>query len=125
MFAGFGPIVLGIVYFILSLTLDSFSLGSKEVLIGIISTYVLAFVQAGASVFPQIERWSVGKSLLCHFGLLYLVYVAAYLFNSWIPFDPTVILIFTAIFTVLFFAIWLIAFFSVKAASKRLNAKLK
>ena len=124
MFAGFGPIILGIIYYTLSQTIEGFSLGGSEVLLGIISIYILAFVQAGATVFPQIEHWSVGKSLLCHFGSLYLVYVGSYLVNSWIPFEPMILLVFTAIFTAIFFSVWLAVFFSVKAVSKKLNAKL-
>lgn len=125
MFAGFGPIVLGIIYYILSLTIEGFSLGGGEVLIGIISIYILAFVQAGATVFPQIDHWPLVKSLACHFGSLYLVYVGAYLVNSWIPFEPIILLVFTVIFSAVFLFVWLTVFFSVKAVSKKLNAKLK
>ena len=124
MFGGFGPIVLGIVYFILSKSLNDFSLGGAEVLIGIISTYLLAFVQAGATVFNQIEHWSVPKSLLCHFGLLYAVYVFFYVVNSWIPFEWGVIGVFTAIFVVLFFVIWFTVYFAVKATQKKFNSAL-
>ncbi len=124
-FGGFGPIIVGIVFFILSLTLEDFSLGGGEVLLAIVSTYLLAFLQAGASVFNQIEHWSVAKSMLCHFATIYLAYVGCYLLNSWIPFDIKVILIFTAIFAVLYLVIWLSVFFTVKTTSKRLNARVK
>lgn len=124
-FGGFGPIVMGIVYFILSVTLDDFSLGGGEVFLAIISTYLLAFVHAGASVFNQIERWPIAKSLLAHFATLYLVYLICYLVNSWIPFDWAVVGIFTAIFIVGYFAVWSIVLISIKATEKRLNARLK
>ncbi|MBE6684562.1 MAG: DUF3021 domain-containing protein [Ruminococcaceae bacterium] len=124
-FGGFGPIIAGIVFFVLSLTLESFSLSGQEMLLAIVSTYLLAFLQAGASVFNQIESWSVAKSMLCHFAIIYLAYVACYLLNSWIPFDIKVILIFTAIFVVLYLVIWLSVFFAVRATSKRLNARVK
>ncbi|MBQ3012207.1 MAG: DUF3021 domain-containing protein [Clostridia bacterium] len=125
LFGGFGPIIAGIVFFILSLTLDDFSLSGQEMLLAIVSTYLLAFLQAGASVFNQIESWSVARSMLCHFATIYLAYVACYLLNSWIPFDIKVILIFTVIFVVLYLVIWLSVFFTVKTTSKRLNAKVK
>lgn len=124
MFAGFGPIVVGIICFILSKTVDNFSLSGTEVLMAIVSTYVLAFVQAGATVFNQIEHWPLMKSLLCHFSLLYLAYVLCYLLNSWIPFDIKVVLIFTAIFLIGYFAVWCIVLCSVKAVSKKMNKKL-
>lgn len=123
-FGGFGPIVVGIVYAILELTLPSFSLGGFEVLLATVSSYLLAFVQAGATVFNQIEHWSVPKSLFWHFISLYVAYVGCYLVNTWIPFRVDVVLIFTAIFVVLFFAIWFTVYLCVKATSKKMNARL-
>jgi len=64
------------------------------------------------------------KSLFCHFGLLYLVYVGCYLLNDWIPFNKNVLLIFTAIFVAVYFAVWITVFVSVKIASKKLNRKI-
>lgn len=124
-FGGFGPIVCGIVFLVLSLTLNDFSLSGKEVFLTIVSTYLLAFVHAGASIFNQIEEWSVAKSLFCHFAVLYLAYSLCYIANSWIPFEPKVILIFTAIFVALYFAIWITVYLCIKAASRKLNSKLK
>ena len=124
MFGGFGPLVIGIIYFILSKTVEGFSLSGSEVLLGIISVYLLAFVQAGTTVFNQIEHWSTPKSLFCHFGLLYMVYVFFYIVNSWIPFEWGVIGIFTTIFVVLFFTIWFIVYFITKATRKKLNSAL-
>lgn len=125
MFGGFGPIVVGIVYAILSKTVDGFSLEGTEVLIAILSTYLLAFVQAGVTVFNQIEDWPVPKSLLCHFVTLYVAYSLGYILNSWIPFEPMVLVIFSLIFAVTFFIIWLIVYLSVKAISRKMNSKLR
>ena len=125
MFAGFGPIILGIIFFILEKTLDEFSVSAGQILLGIVSTYVLAFVQAGASVFNQVEHWPLPKSLLCHFGMLYAVYVICYISNSWIPFEWGVIGIFTAIFVVIYFTVWFTVYFIAKATGKKLNATLK
>lgn len=124
MFGGFGPIVAGIVYLILSNTIADFSLDGWQVFLAILSTYILAFLQAGASVFNQIEEWSLPKSLLCHFTTLYLAYSVCYIANSWIPFVPEVLLIFTLIFVVIYFTIWIIVYFTVKATSKKINSKL-
>ena len=41
MFGGFGPIIVGIVYYILSLTIDSFSISGGQLLLVISSSYVL------------------------------------------------------------------------------------
>lgn len=125
LFGGFGPIIASIVYAILSQTVADVSLSGTEVCLAVVSTYLLAFAQAGASVFNQIEHWSLPKSLLCHFFTVYVAYVLCYLVNAWIPFVPMVLLIFTAIFVVLYAVIWLTVYLSVKAASKRLNQTLK
>ena len=124
MFSGFGPIILGIVYFILSKTINNFTLSGGEVLSGIISTYLLAFVQAGATVFNQIENWGISKSLLCHLLILYVAYSLCYVANTWIPFEPKVLLIFTVIFMAFYFIVWGIVYSIVKTTSKNLNAKL-
>ena len=123
-FGGFGPVVMGIVYAILNRTIENFSLGGGEVFLAIISTYLLAFIQAGASVFNQIEEWPITKSLLFHFGVLYLAYLGFYALNRWIPFDISVVLIFTAIFAVCYFSIWITVFLIVKATAKKLNEKI-
>ena len=124
MFSGFGPIILGIVYFILSKTINNFTLSGGEVLSGIISTYLLAFVQAGATVFNQIENWGISKSLLCHLLTLYVAYSLCYVANTWIPFEPKVLLLFTVIFMAFYFIVWGIVYSIVKTTSKNLNAKL-
>ena len=123
-FGGFGPIIGGIIYLILSFCIDDFTLSGADVFVAIVSTYLLAFVQAGASVFNQIEGWSITKSLLCHLGSIYVAYVGCYLINSWIPFEPTVVAIFTAIFIVTYFIIWIAVYLSIKAVSKKLNKRI-
>lgn len=123
-FGGFGPIVAGIVLWCVSLAQTDFSLTGGQTLLAIVSTYVLAFVQAGASVFNQIEEWPLAKALAWHFGLLYVTYSGCYLFNNWIPFEPMVLVIFTAVFAVSYAVIWLTVFACVKAVSRRCNEKL-
>lgn len=125
LFAGFGPIIAGIVYIAVSCNVDNFSLSALEVFLAILSTYILAFVQAGASVFYQVEHWPVIKSMLFHFLSIYTAYIGCYLVNSWIPFDVRVIMIFTGVFAVTYLLIWLIVYIVVKTASNRLNRNLK
>ena len=124
MFGGFGPVIAGIIFAILDGTLAGFSLRGGQVLLAVISIYLLAFIHAGASVFNQIEHWPIAKSLFCHFFLLYVAYVCCYLLNAWIPFEPMVIAIFTAIFVVGYFVIWISVYLAIKATGKKLNKKL-
>jgi hypothetical protein len=124
-YGGFGPIILGMVYLVLHRTPEGFALTGGDVFLGILSTYLLAFIHAGASVFNQLEHWPVAKSTLCHFGLLYMAYVLCYLVNSWIPFKPIVLGIFTAVFAGAYLIVWLTVVICIKAVEKKLNQQLK
>lgn len=124
MFSGFGPVIIGIIYIVLSKTVEGFALTANDVFIGILSTYLIAFVQAGASVFNQIEHWSTPKSLFFHFGSLYIVYSLAYILNSWIPFVPDVLVVFTLVFIAVYFAVWITVYLLVKRTSKKFNSVL-
>ena len=124
-FGGFGPIITAIVIYCINLSGTVITLGVNEILLAIISTYILAFVQAGATVFNQIEDWPITKSLFFHFLSIYIAYTGCYLINSWIPFDINIILIFTAVFVVVYFAIWLTVYICTKCFSKKLNEKIK
>ena len=121
MFGGFGPMVAGIVLWIVQLTGVEVVLTGGEVLLAVVSTYILAFVQAGSSVFNQIEGWPIAKSMGVHFLSLYVVYVACYLLNAWIPFAWEVIAIFTAIFIAVYLVIWITVYLIIKKTSKKLN----
>ena len=123
-FGGFGPIVLGIIFLCIELSGTQLNLNGGEVLLAIISTYILAFVQAGASIFNQIEEWPITKSLLCHFSLLFAVYSLTYVMNSWIPFEPIVLLIFCLVFILVYFTVWLTVYLSVRIHTKKLNKRL-
>ena len=125
MFGGFGPVILGIVYLVLHYALDDLTLTGDEVFLVILSTYLLAFVHAGAGVFYQIESWSLGKSTLCHLSLLYVAYVLCYVVNTWLPFDPLSLGIFTGIFVGGYGVIWLIIYFSIRATVRKLNRSLQ
>lgn len=124
MFAGFGPVVFGIIILCISYFDHVAEYSALPIFGGIVTTYVLAFVQAGATVFNQIEHWSVPKSVFCHFGLLYVVYSLAYVANSWIPFKAEVLGVFTVIFVVGFFLIWGIVYLAVRSTGKKFNEKL-
>lgn len=124
-FAGFGPVVCSTVFFIISSTTEGFSLNATDLLVATLSTYILAFVHAGASVFNQIEGWSVMKSTLAHFATLYVAYTVCYLINSWISLSLAVICIYTGVFVLCYLAVWAVVMIILKITEKRLNAGLK
>ena len=98
MFGGFGPIVAGIVYLILEISSVDLKLTGLNVFSAILTTYVMAFIQAGSGVFNQIETWPKVKSLFFQMTSIYVVYMGGYLINNWIPFKVEVIIIFTCVF---------------------------
>lgn len=124
-FGGLGPIIAGMIYIVLDKTIPDFSLTGVEVFIAILSTYLLAFIQAGSSVFNQIEEWPIPKSTFFHFISIYIAYTLCYLVNSWIPFEPMVLVIFTLIFAVSYFIIWITVYIIIRNTSKKMNKKLR
>lgn len=123
-FAGLGPIILGIVYLSIELSGNTLSLKGHEVFMGILTTYIIAFVHAGSSVFPTIQHWSKVKAMFIQLLSLYSVYTIGYLINSWIPLKLEIIAIYTSCFVGGFLLIWLIVVISSKIVSKKLNEKL-
>lgn len=123
-FGALGPLVLGIVYTIIDFCGVRLDLSGWQFLVAIISTYVLAFIQAGSSVFEQIEEWSIIKSLFIHMLSIYLIYLITYLINSWIPFHWVVIIIFSAAVIITFLIIWLIVYALTNIQKNKLNSKI-
>ena len=123
-FSGLGPIVAGIVYLCLDLSNVDVTISGKEVFMGILTTYIIAFVHAGSSAFNEIEKWGKAKALLCQLSCIYVIYLVGYLINNWIPFDFKVILIFTVALIVGYLIIWFTIYFIVKKYTKKLNEKL-
>lgn len=124
-FSGLGPVVAGIVYMIIEKSGIDLKLSGTEVLLAIISTYVMAFVQAGASTFNAIESWGKAKALFFQMSSIYVVYICGYLINRWIPFDWVIILIFTISFIVCYLIVWFTVYFIVRKETKKLNEKLE
>ena len=80
LFGGFGPLMAGVVYLIISIYTE-FTLSPVEVFLAIISTYLLAFIQAGASIFNQMDM-PILKTMALHFSFIYIAYVSCYLINN-------------------------------------------
>ncbi len=124
LFGGLGPIIAGFVYMIIGFAGTELKLEGYQIFVAILTSYFLAFVQAGASVFEQIEEFSCFKSLLIHMLVVYFAYLFTYLVNSWIEFRWEVILIFSAIVIVGFLLVWLLTYFLTRRLKNQLNQKL-
>ena len=124
LFGGFGPIILGIIYLCISMN-NNMNITGSEAFIAIMSTYFLAFIHAGCSVFKEVEDWSLIKTTGLHLLVLYITYTLCYLINSWIPFKWSVLVIYTILFVVGYFIIWLTVYLIVRKQTKKMNEKLK
>ena len=124
MVAGGGPVVVSVVYYILGKTNVISSLTPEEVALGMISSWVLAFIVGGISVIFTVERLPTFTAALIHGLTLYTVYIMIYLINGWLKSQIVSVAVFTGIFIVGYVIIWLIIYLSVKNSAKRLNSKL-
>ena len=125
LFGGFGPIIAGIVFVCIQLSGVKISFDGVQILVAVVSTYLLAFAQAGASVFNQIESWGIAKSVAAHFISIYTVYLACYLINRWLPLRWDIILLFTGIFLLVYAVIWLTVYLIVRRTSRDLNKSME
>lgn len=123
MFSGIGPLIFGIVALIIYLN-DNIKLTGIEIISGIFTTYVIAFVHAGSSVFPQIENFSKIKALFLQLISLYLAYTIGYLINGWIPFNIIIFIIYSSCFIGGFLLIWLIVYLLTKREVNKMNESL-
>ncbi len=125
LFGGFGPIIAGLVFMIIGFTGTNLNLEGWQIFLAIVTSYLLAYISAGASVFEQIEEWSTVKSMLVHCLTIYAIYLITYVVNSWIPLKWEVILIFSLGVIGGFMLIWLIVYLVNKRCSHSLNKKLR
>lgn len=120
--AGFGPVVYGIVIFIIEACGVRAMQDGDMIFKAILSTYMMAFICAGASVIWQNERLGLGYSALIHGTIFYITYLITYLLNGWL--DNGKIGLFSIIFISGYIIIWLIIFITEKIKAKKLNQQL-
>mgnify|MGYP003408433223 CR=1 FL=1 len=90
-----GPLVLAIVYGILGLVGAVESLTVGEVVTGIFSSTLLAFIAAGITVVHTVDKLSTFLAALIQGVVLYIDYILLYLFNGWLQSSLKPIMIFT------------------------------
>lgn len=123
-FSGLGPVTLGVIYLILNASGTEIVLSALDVFKAILTTYVIAFVQAGSSTFARIESWSKFKVMAFQGLSIYLVYLIGYLINDWIPFSLIAIGIYTGVFVIVFVSIWITIYAIATKAAKKMTEKL-
>lgn len=123
--AGFGPIVLAVLYLILQKQGIVQSLTVNEVCLGIFSLFTLAFIAGGMNIVYQIERLPLMVAILIHGITLYISYLGTYLLNGWLQSGAAPILVFTIIFILGYFAIWIVIYSTTKKRTEKVNEILK
>ena len=122
MFAWGGPVILAIVWAALQAAGVVTELTVNEVVLGIITTTVMAFIAAGVSIVYQIENLPKAFAGLIQMSVLYIDYLGFYLLNGWIPLNH--IWLFTLIFVAVFAVIWFSIYIPIKLKVKKMNRML-
>ena len=123
--AGFGPVVLAVIYGILGQTgvIDSISPG--EVCAGFLSVTLLAFLVAGMAAIYQVERLTLICAIGIHGAVLYAAYILIYLLNGWLRREIVPVLVFTGVFAVGYGLVWLVIYLVTRAKARKLNRMLR
>lgn len=121
-----GPVILAIVYFCEQANGRMTTLTVNEVVLGILTSSLMAFVAAGVSVVYQIEKLPLMWASFIQAIVLYFDYLLIYLLNGWLKSEPRVILIFTLCFVAGYAVIWtMIYFLSIRPSINKMNRKLQ
>lgn len=123
--AGFGPVILAVLYLILQKQGVINELTVNEVCLGICSLFMLAFIAGGMNVVYQIERLPLMAAILIHGCVLYVSYLGTYLVNGWLEWGTLPILAFTAIFVLGYLVIWAIIYSVIRRRTEQINQVLK
>ena len=125
MSAGGGPLILALIYWGLSAAGKIGALSVSEVVLGILTSMILAFISGGISVVYRIERLPLLWASLIHASVLYLDYLLIYLLNGWLERAAVPILIFTGIFAAVYFVIWGCVYHSIQHTVEKMNSQLR
>ena len=123
MWAWSGPAIMAIVWLALQGAGVVTSLTVNQVVLGIFTMTVMAFVAAGISIVYQIETLPKAFAGLIQASVLYVDYLGFYLINGWLPVDK--IWLFTLIFVVGFAVIWFVIYITVKLKVDRVNKAME
>lgn len=121
---GFGPIIYAIVMVSLGLSGIIETISYQELTLGILTSYLLAFIAGGVGIIYSIEKLPLIYATLIHAVVLYLDYILIYILNGWIASQWQAILIWTASYIGIYIVVWLIVYFSIKAQANKINRKL-
>lgn len=121
---GFGPIILAMVYMFIQADGTIPTLPVNEVVLGILTSALLAFIAGGINAIYKIERLPLILAIFIHGTILYMDYVVIYLVNDWMKAEFVPLIVFTICFFAGFAIIWAMIYLHIKKSADRLNQKL-
>ena len=77
------------------------------------------------NIVYQIERLPLMVAILIHGIALYISYLGTYLLNGWLQNGVAPILVFTVIFILGYFTIWIVIYSTTKKRTEKVNEILK
>lgn len=122
---GLGPIVLAILYLAFKEQTGLQTLSVDQVYVGIFSLSALAFIAGGMNIVYQIEKLPLMIAILIHGAVLYVSYLITYLVNDWLEWGSLPVLVFTGIFVIGYFLIWVIIYSVTKKNTSKINQTLR
>ena len=122
---GFGPIVLAIIYGILSFAGVAESVETLDIVLAILSISLLAFFAGALNQLYQIEEIPISLAITGHGILLYIVYLVVYLINGWLKDGIVSFVVFTIIFIISYLVIWLVIYLITKKNAEKVNNSMK
>ena len=119
-----GPVLLAIIYGILGCCGVINSLPVFDVVKGVLTITLMAFLAAGVTVVYQIESLPLFPAILIHGVILYLDYLMIYLVNGWLKEGIMPLVIFTTIFVVGYAVVWACIYLATRSDTAQINKKL-
>lgn len=124
MFASGGPLTYGIVMLILYLCGEDTTSDGLMIFRGILSTSILAFLVAGASILWQEERLGLAGALVIHGLFLYISYFIVYVINGLIAIELKSIGIFTLVFIIFYSLLYIVLYTVERIKVGKINSGL-
>ncbi len=122
---GGGPLIMAIIYGILGALGVINTLSVHEVVLGVLTSLILAFIAGGVSVVYRIEKLPLLWAAFLHALVLYLDYILIYLVNGWLKWEAGPLLIFTAAFLAGYGIIWCFIYLAIRRNIRRINAQMR
>ena len=123
--AALGPVVLAVVYLILSACDVVTEVSVQKISWEILTVTLMAFIAGGVSAIHTVERLSVFFAALIQGSALYVDYLLFYLLNGWLRRQFLSIVIFTVCFVLGYLVVWIIILFVTRARVKQLNRRIR